>query len=92
MPGMRLVSICLPEAWLDRIEDLIRAGTFPNRSAFVRYAVWRLLLEMKAIVPPPETVYCPYCSTQMQLVTNNSEPRYKCPDCGALFRLKEVRR
>ena len=45
MGGMRLVSVVLPAELLDALEDLVRSGRFPNRSAAIREAVRRLLEE-----------------------------------------------
>jgi len=42
--GMRLVSVCLPEKYLEGLEELIRMGRYPNRSAAIRIAVRDLLL------------------------------------------------
>jgi len=86
---MRLISVPMPEAWLERIEELVRAGTFPSRAACIRYAVWKLLHELRDVVPPPEVVYCPYCNHQM---TRVGEGSFKCPMCGSHFRLKHIRR
>ena len=42
--GMRLVSVTLPEKYLDGLEELVRRGRYPNRSAAIRAAVRELLL------------------------------------------------
>ena len=43
--GSRLVSITMPEEYLDALEELVRRGAFRNRSAAIREAVRRLLAE-----------------------------------------------
>lgn len=40
---MKLVTIHLPEAYLDGIEQLVRARFYPNRSEAIRNAVRDLL-------------------------------------------------
>ena len=40
---MRLITCHVPEFFLDCINDLIRAGRFPNRSEFIRHAVREML-------------------------------------------------
>ena len=42
---MKLVSFKLPEAYLDAIDDLVRRGLYPNRSALIRTAVRDLIKE-----------------------------------------------
>ena len=42
--GMRLVSVTLPEKYLEGLEELVRQGRYPNRSAAIRIAVRDLLL------------------------------------------------
>jgi len=42
--GMRLVSVTLPEKYLEGLEELVRQGRYPNRSAAIRMAVRDLLL------------------------------------------------
>jgi len=47
MMGRRMVlaSFCIPEEYLDGLEELVRRKRYPNRSAAIREAVRRLLLE-----------------------------------------------
>jgi len=40
---MRLVTVKLPEALLDGIDELVKAGMYENRSAAIRAAVRDLL-------------------------------------------------
>ena len=49
MGRMRLVSVVLPAEFLDALEDLVRSGRFPNRSAAIREAVRRLLEEERLL-------------------------------------------
>ena len=42
---MVLASFCIPEEYLDGLEELVRRKRYPNRSAAIREAVRRLLLE-----------------------------------------------
>ncbi|RLI39464.1 transcriptional regulator, partial [Candidatus Bathyarchaeota archaeon] len=35
---MRLVSVTLPEKYLEGLEELVRQGRYPNRSAAIRMA------------------------------------------------------
>ena len=42
--GMRLVSVTLPEKYIEGLEELVRMGRYPNRSAAIRMAVRDLLL------------------------------------------------
>jgi len=42
--GMRLVSVTLPEKYIEGLEELVRRGRYPNRSAAIRIAVRDLLL------------------------------------------------
>ena len=43
--GSRLVSVVMPEEYLDALEELVRRGAFKNRSMAIREAVRRLLVE-----------------------------------------------
>ena len=40
---MRLITVKLPEALVEGIDELVRAGMYPSRSAVVRAAVRDLL-------------------------------------------------
>jgi Arc/MetJ-type ribon-helix-helix transcriptional regulator len=40
---MKLVTVLLPEAYLEGLEELVRSGMYPSRSAAVRTAVRDLL-------------------------------------------------
>ena len=40
---MKLVTVLLPEAYIEGLEELIRSGMYPSRSAAVRTAVRDLL-------------------------------------------------
>ena len=42
--GMRLVSVTLPEKYLEGLEELVRMGRYTNRSQAIRVAVRDLLL------------------------------------------------
>jgi Arc/MetJ-type ribon-helix-helix transcriptional regulator len=41
--GLKLVTIHLPEAFLDGIEELVKSRIYPNRSEAIRIAVRDLL-------------------------------------------------
>ena len=41
--GMRLISAKLPEALIDGMDELVRRGLYPNRSAVIRTAIRDLL-------------------------------------------------
>jgi len=40
---MKLVTVLLPEAYLEGLDELVRAGVYPSRSAAIRAAVRDLL-------------------------------------------------
>lgn len=40
---MKLVTVKLPEALIDGMDDLVRAGMYPSRSSLIRAAVRDLL-------------------------------------------------
>ena len=40
---MKLVTVMLPEAYLEGLDELVRAGVYPSRSAAIRAAVRSLL-------------------------------------------------
>jgi len=40
---MKLVTVMLPEAYLEGLDELVRAGVYPSRSAAIRAAVRGLL-------------------------------------------------
>jgi antitoxin ParD1/3/4 len=41
--NMKLVTVKLPEALIEGLDDLIRAGMYPSRSAAIRAAVRDML-------------------------------------------------
>lgn len=47
---MKMISIFLPELYLEAIEDLIREGHFPNRSEAIRMAIRDLILKERNLV------------------------------------------
>ncbi len=40
---MKLVTVLLPEAYLEGLDELVRTGMYPSRSAAIRSAVRDLL-------------------------------------------------
>ncbi|MCL2135085.1 MAG: ribbon-helix-helix domain-containing protein [Candidatus Bathyarchaeota archaeon] len=42
-PNMKLVTALLPEAYLNGLDDLVRANMYPNRSCAIRNAVRDML-------------------------------------------------
>lgn len=42
---MKLVTLMLPEAYLEGLERLVEIGMYPSRSSAIRYAVMDLLKE-----------------------------------------------
>jgi len=40
---MKLVTVLLPEAYLDGLDDLVRSSMYPSRSAAIRSAVRDML-------------------------------------------------
>ena len=40
---MKLVTVLLPEAYLEGLDELVRAGMYPSRSAAIRASVRDLL-------------------------------------------------
>ena len=40
---MRLITLRLPEPWIDAMDDLVRKGFCPNRSEAIRMAIHDLL-------------------------------------------------
>jgi Arc/MetJ-type ribon-helix-helix transcriptional regulator len=40
---MKLVTVLLPEAYLEGLDELVRAGMYPSRSAAIRSSVRDLL-------------------------------------------------
>jgi Arc/MetJ-type ribon-helix-helix transcriptional regulator len=42
-PNMKLVTALLPEAYLEGLDDLVRAKMYPNRSCAIRNAVRDML-------------------------------------------------
>ena len=49
MPGMKVISLLVPEPYLQMIYDLVRKGVFPNRSEAIRVAIRDLLNEHEKI-------------------------------------------
>lgn len=43
IPAMKLISVKLPEALVEGMDELIRRGVYPSRSALLRAAVRDLL-------------------------------------------------
>jgi len=41
--GMKLISVKMPEALIDGMDELIKKGVYPSRSALMRTAVRDLL-------------------------------------------------
>jgi Arc/MetJ-type ribon-helix-helix transcriptional regulator len=41
--GVKLVTVLLPEAYLEGLDELVRANMYPSRSAAIRSAVRDLL-------------------------------------------------
>ncbi len=42
---MRVVTICMPESYIEGVDRLIERGMYPNRSEVIRIAIRDLLLE-----------------------------------------------
>lgn len=42
-PGLKLISVKLPEALIEGMDELVRRGLYPSRSAILRAAVRDLL-------------------------------------------------
>ncbi|MHA1934102.1 MAG: ribbon-helix-helix domain-containing protein [Candidatus Thorarchaeota archaeon] len=42
---MRVVTICMPESYVDGVDKLIKAGMYPNRSEVIRIAIRDLLVD-----------------------------------------------
>ena len=40
---MKQISLNVPEPYLDAIDDLVRAGFYPNRAEAVRFAILDLI-------------------------------------------------
>jgi Arc/MetJ-type ribon-helix-helix transcriptional regulator len=46
---MKLVTVFVPQGYLETIEDMVRKGKYPNRSATIRIAIRELIIkEMEA--------------------------------------------
>ena len=95
MGRMRLVSVVLPAEFLDALEDLVRSGRFPNRSAAIREAVRRLLEEERGFL------MCPKCGEVLRLVrvprvwdaqgqVTEYEDVVACPRCRACITAEEL--
>ncbi len=42
---MRVVTICMPESYVEGVDKLIKRGMYPNRSEVIRIAIRDLLVE-----------------------------------------------
>ncbi|MCK5150857.1 MAG: type II toxin-antitoxin system ParD family antitoxin [Candidatus Thorarchaeota archaeon] len=42
---MRVVTICMPESYVEGVDKLIKKGMYPNRSEVIRIAIRDLLVE-----------------------------------------------
>ncbi len=42
---MRVVTICMPESYVEGVDKLIKQGMYPNRSEVIRIAIRDLLVE-----------------------------------------------
>ena len=42
---MKVVTICMPESYVDGVDELIQQGMYPNRSEVIRIAIRDLLVE-----------------------------------------------
>jgi len=42
---MKVVTICMPESYVDGVDKLIKQGMYPNRSEVIRIAIRDLLVE-----------------------------------------------
>jgi Arc/MetJ-type ribon-helix-helix transcriptional regulator len=40
--GMVLISLHVPRAWLEWLDEMVRRGEFPSRSEAIRHAIQRL--------------------------------------------------
>jgi Arc/MetJ-type ribon-helix-helix transcriptional regulator len=42
---MKVVTICMPESYVDGVDELIEQGMYPNRSEVIRIAIRDLLVD-----------------------------------------------
>ena len=42
---MKVVTICMPESYLDGVDELIEQNKYPNRSEVIRIAIRDLLVD-----------------------------------------------
>ena len=42
---MKVVTICMPESYVDGVDELIQQGMYPNRSEVIRIAIRDLLVD-----------------------------------------------
>lgn len=42
---MKVVTICMPESYVDGVDKLIASGMYPNRSEVIRIAIRDLLVD-----------------------------------------------
>ncbi|TFG09326.1 ribbon-helix-helix protein, CopG family [Candidatus Thorarchaeota archaeon] len=42
---MKVVTICMPESYVDGVDKLIKRGMYPNRSEVIRIAIRDLLVD-----------------------------------------------
>ena len=42
---MRVVTICMPESYVEGVDKLIKQGMYPNRSEVIRIAIRDLLVD-----------------------------------------------
>ncbi len=47
---MRLITVKIPEPYVDAMDELVKRGVYPNRSAIIRAAVERLLREERLFI------------------------------------------
>lgn len=47
---MKLITLNLPEAYIEGIEKLVQAEIYPNRSETIRHAVRDLIIKEKAFI------------------------------------------
>jgi antitoxin ParD1/3/4 len=45
---MKQISLKVPETYLDAIDDLVRAGFYPNRAELIRLAIRDLIVKETA--------------------------------------------
>jgi len=80
----------MPDKYLEELEELVREGWFPNRSAAIRTAVYLLLRQYGRQARRPWELRCPNCGHPLRKANHASV--LMCDNCGAAFRLKRTRR